>query len=171
MNTHTHRKRKGGRWSPYYPRHITHNAVRIYTVGPRWPQWVSDVVYVARRPGPLNPGKRAITASANRVAENLWADPLSNPSKPLSSLAGKLPGAGKRVLVPYDISTRLAFTSPSSLSPLRLRWLMQIARLDNSIAEKGLDSGKRRKFDFVGGGADCRWFVLRKIQGKLGNFC
>ena len=75
---------------------------------------------MAWRPGPLNPGKRAITASANRVAENLWADPLSNPSKPLSSLAGKLPGAGKRasagVLVPYDISTRLALASPSSSS-------------------------------------------------------
>lgn len=81
----------------------------------------------------MNPGKRAITASADRVAENLWADPLSNPSKPLSTLAGKLPGAGKRAsadVLPYDISTRFAFNRP----PLRLYWLMQIARLDNSIA-------------------------------------
>lgn len=109
---------------------------------------------MAWRPGPLNPGKRAITASANRVAENLWADPLSNPSKPLSSLAGKLPGAGKRasagVLVPYDISTRLALASPFSSSPLRLYWLMQIARLDNSIDDKeGFGFTIRETGDFV----------------------
>lgn len=46
---------------------------------PRWPQWVSDGAYIPQCPG-SKPGKRAITASAKGVAENLRADPLSNPS-------------------------------------------------------------------------------------------
>lgn len=79
---------------------------------------------------------------------NLWADPLSNPSKPLSTLAGKLPGAGKRASA-FLMIYRHGLPSPPP--PLRLYWLMQIARLDNSIARtrKGFDLAEVERKEVV----------------------